>query len=166
MTATITMRHPWIEDGAEMWRVARDSQRLDLNTPYAYMLWTRDFHDTTLVAEIDGEMAGFVTGYWRPEEPTTLMVWQIAVDEAHRGHGIAGRMLDELVVRAEPYSLETTITEANVASVRLFAAFADRHGAHHRVTDLFGEEHFPGDDDWQAERLHRITPLRADRRAR
>ncbi|WP_018156043.1 diaminobutyrate acetyltransferase [Demetria terragena] len=161
----VVFRHPWLKDGAEMWRVARDSQRLDLNTPYAYMLWTRDFHATSLVAEIERNVVGFVKGYWRPEEPTTLMIWQIAVDESQRGKGLAGRMLDELAGRTDAYSLETTIVQDNPESNRLFASFAERHGAQHTITDLFAEEHFPDEDDWQAELLHRITPLREDLRA-
>ena len=32
------------------------------------------------------ETAGFITGYRRPEEPNTLLVWQVAVDSAARGH--------------------------------------------------------------------------------
>ncbi len=155
------LRHPHVDDGAQMWRIARDSRHLDLNTPYAYMLWARDFHATTLVAEVEGSVVGFVTGYRRPEEPTTLMVWQIAVDEAHRGQGLAGRLLDALVGQTDAYSLETTVTAANTASQRLFRSFAERHGAQHSITDLFAEEHFPDEDEWMAELLHRITPLRA-----
>lgn len=164
-TATATtvetiVREPHVDDGAEMWRVARDSVRLDLNTPYAYMLWARDFHATSLVVEVDGRVGGFVTGYLRPEESTTLMVWQIAVDEEHRGQGLAGRLLDELVRRTGAYTLETTVTADNVASQRLFQAFADRHQAQHSVSDLFAEDHFPDGQSWDAELLHRITPIR------
>lgn len=164
-TATATalrtlLRQPTIDDGADMWRVARDSIRLDLNTPYAYILWARDFHATSLVLEVDGTVGGFVTGYRRPEEPTTLMIWQVAVDEEFRGRGLAGELLDEVVRRTGVYSLETTITADNGASQRLFASFAERHGAQHSVSDLFTEEHFPSGKDWDAELLHRITPLR------
>ena len=159
MIGTIAFRAPRPDEGALLWELARDSERLDLNTPYAYMLWARDFHATTLVADVDDEIVGFVTGFWRPEEAGTLMVWQIAVAEEHRGHGIAGRMLDALVEQTGATTLETTITRANEASVRLFAAFAERFGAQHTVRDLFDEEHFPEDDQWQAELLHRITPL-------
>lgn len=155
-----TIRYPHVDDGAEMWRVARDSVRLDLNPPYAYILWARDFHATSLVAEANGAVVGFVTGYRRAEEPTTLMVWQIAVDESQRGQGLASRLLDELVKRTGAYTLETTITSDNPASGRLFEAFAERHEAQHSVSDLFAAEHFPDDQDWKPEMLHRITPLR------
>lgn len=67
-----------------MWRIARDSQVLDLNASYAYVLWCRDFAGTSVVATVNGEVVGFVTGYRRPKQPATLMVWQVAVDEQLR----------------------------------------------------------------------------------
>lgn len=165
MIGTIMFRHPRPDEGAQLWELARDSERLDLNTPYAYMLWARDFRETTVVAEVDDELVGFVTGFLRPEDPSTLMVWQVAVDEAQRGRGIAGRMLDELASRTGAAAVETTITRANEASVRLFASFAERRGAEHTVAELFAPEHFPGDEgEWEAELLHRIAPLRPEPR--
>lgn len=156
---TEVIRHPKIEDGSAMWRVARDSQRLDLNTPYAYVLWARDFAATSLVAEVGGEVGGFVSGYLRPDAPDTVMVWQIAVDEACRGRGLAGRLLDELAGRTGAAALETTITADNPQSIALFRAFARRHEAEHTVGDLFTAEHFPRGGDYKPELLHRIAPL-------
>lgn len=164
MIATITLRSPRIDEGAAMWELARDSERLDLNAPYAYMMWARDFHATTIVADVDDEIVGFVTGFWRPESPTTLMVWQVAVDERHRGRGIAGRMLDTLAASTGAEAIETTITRANEASVRLFTSFSQRHGATHIVSDLFPSDHFPEGEQWEAELLHRIAPLRPEPR--
>ncbi len=153
------IRPPAIDDGAGMWRVARDSVRLDLNPPYAYLLWARDFAETSAVADVDGEVAGFVTGFRRPASPDTLMVWQVAVDEQLRGQGVASRLLDDLVERTEVTTLETTITEDNPASRHLFAGLAQRHGAEHRIDPLFDTDAFPDGDPWKAEYLHRITPL-------
>lgn len=83
-----------------MWRIARDSQALDLNSSYSYLLWCRDFAGTSVVARgEDGGPIGFVTGYVRPERPQTLVVWQVAVDDEHRGRGLAGAMLDGLTDR-------------------------------------------------------------------
>lgn len=96
----VSFRSPTLEDGREMWRMARDSKVLDLNSSYSYLLWCRDFAATSVVATVDGVPAGYVTGYLRPERPDTLMVWQVAVDEAHRGRGLAGRMLSWLVDEA------------------------------------------------------------------
>lgn len=61
---------PRVDDGAAIWRIARDSEVLDLNSSYSYLLWCRDFAATSVVARgADGEPVGFVTGYLRPEAP-------------------------------------------------------------------------------------------------
>ena len=94
----VQLRKPGLDDGAAMWRLARDSGNLDLNSSYAYLLWAYDFASTSVIASVDDQPAGFVSGYRRPEDPHTLMVWQVAVDESHRGRGIARTMLDHLAV--------------------------------------------------------------------
>jgi L-2,4-diaminobutyric acid acetyltransferase len=157
---------PRLEDGAAIWRLARDSEVLDLNSSYSYLLWCRDFANTSLVARRpdDGAVLGFVTGYVRPERPRALVVWQVAVGAAHQGRGLAGRMLDLLVDRTSagtlpeaPDVLETTITADNSASIALFTAFARRRGSeggrlHGEV--LFHDGLFP--DGHEAELLYRI----------
>ena len=60
----------------------------------------------------------------------------------------------------EVTSLETTITADNSASQRLFASFAERHGAEHTIEPLFEEAHFP-DPGHGAELLHTISGLHA-----
>lgn len=141
-----------------MWRIARDSRVLDVNAPYAYLIWCRDFRRTSIVATAAGEVIGFVTGYARPERPDTLMVWQVAVDEQHRGKGLAGRMLDTLVDDVAPACVETTITPDNEASARLFTRFAERRGADLARGPVFDAGLFP--DNHQTELLFRIGPLR------
>ena len=44
-----------------MWRVARDSGTLDLNTSYAYLLLARDFAQTSRIAVHDGAVVGFIS---------------------------------------------------------------------------------------------------------
>lgn len=154
-----TLRQPSVEDGGAMWRVARDSQTLDLNTSYAYLLWARDFAATSVVADKAGDVVGFVSGYVRPDAPHTLMVWQVAVDADQRGHGLAGRMLAHLAETVPGVTmLETTITDDNEASRALFARFARTRDAQHQELDLFLREHFP-DEGHDPEVLHRIGPF-------
>jgi L-2,4-diaminobutyric acid acetyltransferase len=146
-----------------LWRIARDSKVLDLNSSYSYLLWCRDFAATSAVARDErGEPVGFVTGYVRPDRPRTLLVWQVAVDEAHRGRGLAGALLDGLAARAcaelRITAVETTITPGNTASERLFGAFAERHGADVRREVLFDTGLFP-DGPHDPEVLYRIGPL-------
>ncbi|MFB7588865.1 diaminobutyrate acetyltransferase [Streptomyces sp. NPDC056169] len=156
---------PTIADGAELWRIARGSGDLDLNSPYSYLLWCRDFADTTSVArDASGRPIGFVTGYLRPDAPETLFVWQIAVEDAHRGSGVAGSLLDDLSARVAAdhgiSRVEATVTPGNLASDRLFRSYARRHGADVTQEVLFPSAAFPaaGHD---SEVLYRIGPLGA-----
>lgn len=144
-----------------MWRLAERSGGLDLNTPYAYVLWCRDFARTSSVVELDGEVAGYVTGYRRPDAPDTLFVWQITVATEARGLGLAGRLLDGLVERLSEEGLgwlEATVTPDNEASRRTFAALATRHGADITTAPLFESRQFPIPHD--PELLVRVGPLR------
>ncbi|WP_231920169.1 diaminobutyrate acetyltransferase [Microlunatus soli] len=159
-TLAIDVREPSLDDAGALWQIAGDSRTLDLNPSYAYLLWCRDYAATSVIATVDDDRrpAGFVTGYRRPDEPRTLMVWQVAVDEQHRGRGVAGAMLDQLVDRVEDIDwLETTITDDNAASIALFTSFAERRGSTLSRSDLFQTKHFP--DNHDAERLYRIGPL-------
>ncbi|MGH3412666.1 MAG: diaminobutyrate acetyltransferase [Marmoricola sp.] len=153
----VAVRAPEVADGSSLWRLARDSRVLDVNTSYAYLLWCRDFAATSAVAEVDGERAGFVTGYLRPDRPDTLMVWQVAVDESHRGLGIARRLLDTVADRCASSYLETTIEPGNTASIALFTAFARGRDAGVDRETLFDGGAFP--DGHEPEVLFRIGPL-------
>lgn len=152
-----------VADGAELWRIARGTGELDLNSPYTYLLWCRDFADTTVVArDASGRPVGFVTGYLRPEAPRTLFVWQVAVEDSHRGSGVAGALLDALSARvAAEHGLslvEATVTPGNVASDRLFRSFARRHGAAVTREVLFPSAAFPpADAPHEPEVLYRIA---------
>ncbi|MEV0176473.1 diaminobutyrate acetyltransferase [Streptomyces sp. NPDC050803] len=161
--ADLQIDRPTVADGAALWRIARDSKALDLNSSYSYLLWCRDFAGTSAVArDEDGEPVGFVTGYVRPDQPRTLLVWQVAVDDAHRGRGVAAALLDGLVARIgaeQPLrTVETTITPGNTASERLFTAFAERHDAALEREVLFEAGLFP-DGPHDSEVLYRISPL-------
>ncbi|MFF8431880.1 diaminobutyrate acetyltransferase [Streptomyces sp. NPDC016566] len=161
--ADLLIDRPTVSDGAALWRLAKESKTLDLNSSYSYLLWCRDFAGTSAVArDADGEPVGFVTGYVRPDRPGTLLVWQVAVDSAHRGLGIAAALLDGLTARlADELGItrvETTITPGNTASERLFTSFAARHGADLTREVLFSADLFP-DGPHDPEVLYRIGPL-------
>ncbi|MFI6871526.1 diaminobutyrate acetyltransferase [Nocardia sp. NPDC050406] len=156
---SFTLRSPTVDDGASIWRIARDSQVLDTNSSYAYLMWCRDFAATSIVVEIDGVVAGFVIGYRRPHAPDVLFVWQVAVDHAYRGRGLGVAMLERLmnICGAQGVStLETTISDDNKASVAMFASLARRRGDVITDYSLFETTDFP--DQHEAERLYRITP--------
>ena len=100
---------------------------LDPNSAYCNVLQTHHFASTSVVAVDQPSLQGFVSGYVIPDRPDTLFIWQVAVGEKARGHGLAKRMLIELLQRPACQSvryLETTITRHNTASWALFRSLA------------------------------------------
>ena len=163
----VTIAEPDSSDGPQLWRLARDSGVLDMNSSYAYLLWCRDFASTSAVARMDGAdgaVVGFVTGFRRPEAPDTVMIWQVAVDADQRGRNLAGRMLHAVVDRLSPQGvrwMHTTISPSNEASIRLFTALARDRGTEIERRELFAPEDFPTEEpgDHEAEDLYVIGPF-------
>ena len=135
-------RSPEPGDGREIWALA-GRVGLDLNSPYAYVMWFDHFSRTSLVALTGGRVVAFAMGYRLPAESDTLFIWQIGVDESARGRGLAGRILDELIVRTAPVSVEATVTPSNHASAALFRGLGSRHGTEVSETPAYGADLFP-----------------------
>lgn len=153
----LTFRPPSLGDGAAVFDLAGRVGKLDLNASYAYLLWCRDFAATSVVVHGPDGMAGFITGYRRPDEPSTLFVWQVAVDPAARGRGLASAMLDHLVERVDPRLVEATVTPDNEPSAAMFASLARRLGVPIAHEALMAAADFP--DDHEPEDLVRIGPM-------
>lgn len=152
-----------VGDAAAMWRLAADTETLDVNSPYAYLLICSHFASTSLVAaDPDGQgLAGFVAAYRLPDDPDVLFVWQIAVRSDRRGRGLGLRLLVELLRRPANRGVrhvEATITPANRASDRLFRSFAGSIGAPWTTAERYAAELFP-DEGHEPEILYRIGPL-------
>jgi L-2,4-diaminobutyric acid acetyltransferase len=69
MSDVVTFRAPVASDAADLWRLARDSGSLDLNSPYAALLWCTDFADTTVVLT-DGDACPVATSPGIARRPT------------------------------------------------------------------------------------------------
>ncbi|SEH92506.1 diaminobutyrate acetyltransferase [Mycolicibacterium rutilum] len=145
-TPEIRLRRPRAADALAMHRVAEATEVLDLNSTYAYLLWATDFADTSIVADADGELVGFITGHRPPPRPDVLFVWQVAVDPSAQGRGLGSQMLDGLLARVladrrgQPVTVEATVAPGNAHSRALFGGFARRL----RVP-LVEHEHFTAD---------------------
>ncbi len=154
----LTVGPPTVEDGVAMWRLAGETGVLDVNSRYSYLIWCRDFAATSVVAKLDGEVVGFITGYRRPDAPNVLLVWQVAVGAAARGRGVAGTMLDRVFAQAPGVAfMETTVTPDNEASIAMFTAFARRNSTEIHRSDLFSADLLG--DGHEPENLYRIGPI-------
>jgi len=144
-----------------VWRLVRDSRGLDLNSPYAYLLLCSDFAATSLLAEGEEGVVGFVGAYRPPPRPHAIFVWQIVTADPARGSGLASQMLDALLARPACRGvrfLEATVTPSNTASWALFRGLARRRGAPLTQEPAFGTELFPNPDHEEEVRV-RIGPL-------
>lgn len=157
----INIRSPRDVDGCALHQLIRCCPPLDMNSMYCNLLQCLHFKDTGAVAEMDGELVGAMTGYTLSQRPDTLFIWQVVVFAAARGQGIAPRMLEHILRRpalSHVRYIETTITEDNPASWRVFTKFAEAVGAEHSKRVLFDkQEHFEGahESEW----LMRIGPF-------
>jgi L-2,4-diaminobutyric acid acetyltransferase len=146
MRSALVLRAPAITDAADIWRLARDSGSLDLNSPYAYLLVCSDFAATSVVAEDESGLAGYVAGYRPPADPACAFVWQVAVAERARGQGLGRRLLTATLGRpgnAGSRCLTATVTPDNEASLRLFRGLAGALGVPCEEHERFPLDVFP-----------------------
>ncbi|WP_116086556.1 diaminobutyrate acetyltransferase [Tropicimonas sp. IMCC34011] len=149
-------RKPEAEDGSDIWNLVRACKPLDENSMYCNLIQADHFSDTCVVAELDGEIVGWISGHIIPGE-NAFFVWQVAVGEQARGLGLGKRMLKHLISRdvcEEVDLLKTTITKSNDASWGLFRSFARSIGG-----ELTHEPHFEKEAhfDGQAATEHMLS---------
>ena len=142
--SAITIRTPKREDGAGVWKLISDTASLDDNSMYCKLLPCSHFSATCAIAEMDGEVVGWVSGYIPPESADTYFVWQVCVAEKARGKGLAKRLINAVLARkvcADVTRVQSTITKDNKASWALFGSIADTLD-----TDLARKPHFKRED--------------------
>ena len=158
-TSEYHFRSPQPSDGSQVFRLVQRCKPLDENSMYCNLLQCSHFSDTSIVAEVAGEMVGFISGYRLPQQANTLFIWQVAVDSRQRGKGLASQMLEQLVRRMGGVTyLHTTITADNTASWSTFRRFALNLGApliHKTFFDK--QQHFAGEHN--SEELVVIGPF-------
>ncbi len=156
----VRLRVPTLADGKAVHALIRSCPPLDLNSSYNYFLLCSHFAETCVVGEREGEIACFLSAYRLPSRPDCLFVWQVAVSDALRGHGMAGKMLEELLSRESCEGvrlIETTVSPSNRASRRVFERFAEQRNAAWHEEIFIGREMF-GAEQHEEEVLFRIGP--------
>lgn len=154
-------RKPEVKDAVKIHALINACKPLAVNSVYSYLLLCQHFTDTCVVAEEEGGIIAFLSGYRLPSYQEVFFVWQVAVDSRVRGGGIGKRMLCEVLQRTvcqDCRFIETTITRQNTASWHLFWALARDLEAHCEEKVYFSNEHF-GQANQEAEYLLRIGPF-------
>lgn len=151
------LRKPRPTDGNAVHELIGNCPPLDTNSRYCNLLQCTHFADTSALAECDGTVVGFVSGYRPPASPKDLFIWQVAVSAIARGQGLGRRLMLDILDRPENRDLRllhTTITPDNHASWAMFEGLARTLGAPSRRKLLFdAEHHFGGHHDSE----HQLT---------
>lgn len=163
---SIILRQPEISDGAAIWSLIRSTGVLDVNSAYSYLMLSKFFSRTCVVAEAeaDQQIVGFVSTFCLPDDPETLFVWQIAVSAAQRGRGLAKAMLKEVLNREAAKGvrfIQATISPSNQPSQALFKSLARDLGTECTVLEAegFPDHVFPTGSGHEAEWMFRVGPL-------
>ncbi|MEX1032116.1 MAG: diaminobutyrate acetyltransferase [Cellvibrionaceae bacterium] len=160
-TPEVVLRIPAATDGPALTELVSLCPPLDENSRYCNLLQCSHFAETAVVAELDGQLVGAITGYRHPGHSDVLFVWQVAVLSSMRGQRLAKRMLRHVLERpqsADIRYIETTITPDNDASWGLFESIARSLDAPLNKSVLFEKKrHFAGAHD--DEMLCRIGPF-------
>ncbi len=155
------IRQPTPDDGIAVHNLIHKSAFLDNNSLYCYLLLCTHFSTTSAVAMLGDKVAGVVTTYIPPQQPDTLFVWQVAVDAAAQGRGLANSLLNDVLTRDNTRHLsfvETTVTGNNTASRAMFMSLARRFNTSVSESVMFDrEQHFLSLHD--SEHKLRIGPL-------
>lgn len=159
--SAIALHTPTAEHGMSVYELIKACPPLDTNSAYCNLLQCCHFAETSVLATLDGEAVGFISGYRLPGKPNRLFIWQVAVSEKARGQGLAKSMLRNLLQRESCQGvsyIETTITESNAASWALFEALARELNTGITRSVMFDRErHFNGAHD--TEMLAEIGPF-------
>ncbi|MCM3556838.1 diaminobutyrate acetyltransferase [Janibacter melonis] len=157
----VRYRKPKVGDASTIFELVKHTPALDLNSWYYYAIFFRDFSDTSMVAEVNGEVAGFVTGYLRPQRPDTLFLWQTATTLTHGVTNLGLHLIAELVDAVQQRTplayVEATIDPNNRAISMQFRMLARLLKTDKSEELAFSADHFSELE--HDEQLIRIGPL-------
>lgn len=149
----IMFRKPEPDDAGQMYQLVKSSPPLDLNSEYYYYLLTHHYSNTCIVAEQQGQIVGFISAYFIPNDPDKLFIWQVAVDKKLRGQRLGSMMLGSLIARPEccyASHISTTVNPSNTASMALFESYSESIDSEVVTSEFIHEDDFT-DDDHEAE---------------
>jgi len=155
------LRFPSEEDGKGIWELVKSTRVLDLNSAYSYLLLSKYFSDTCVVADVEGTIVGFVSAFHPPMQADVIFVWQVAVDEAFRRRRLGMNMLKHLLAReicSNNRYLEITVNPSNQAAYSLYYQLAHELKTSCVEEECFPSRLFPGGQH-EEEIMLRIGPL-------
>lgn len=129
-----------------------------LNSRYTYFLLAKDFSDTCVVAEHQGKIVGFSSGYISPNKTDTFFNWEAVVHKDYRGNNLQKHMLITQINMTGAQYFEGTINPSNEPSKKNFSELAQSLETNCKENMLFSEEDFENDGH-EPEILYRVGPI-------
>ncbi|GGE75806.1 diaminobutyrate acetyltransferase [Nesterenkonia cremea] len=154
-------RTPSVHDASAVHQLVAETHMLDDNSWYYYAIFFRDFETTSMVVDVDNELAGFVTGYIRPGAPDTLFLWQTATTLNHGVTNLGLKLLEQLINSVQMTTnlnyVEATIDPENRAIAMQFRLLARSLGVESEQSILFDAADFHQLE--HDEKLIRLGPI-------
>ena len=153
------IRNVKLKDVKDVYRLlVANRPYVGLNSRYTYFLLAKDFSDTCVVAEHNGKIIAFSSGYVPPSRPNTFFNWETVVHRDYRGHNLQKRMLLHQIKTTNVKYFEGTVNPSNKVSQTNFCELAELLNTKCEKRLLFNEEDFENDGH-EAEVLYRIGPI-------
>lgn len=141
-----TLRAPQPEDGERVTLLPKDHREQVFGELLGELSGFEQFMNTSIVAEVDGEVVGAVLAYIPPFAPFTLNILQVVIREKEENKGLGSLMLGHLMRRevcAEITRLETTINSRDEMTWSLFRRFARWQRSRMEITPFFTQALLP-----------------------
>jgi len=156
---TFKIRNVEVGDIKEVYKLlVANRPYVGLNSRYTYFLLAKDFSDTCVVAEHDGKIVAFSSGYIPPVRKDTFFNWETVVRKDYRGYGLQKRLLLHQIKTAKARYFEGTVNPSNEVSKKNFYELAELLKTKCEERVLFDEADFENDGH-EAEVLYRIGPI-------
>ena len=153
------IRNVKVQDIKEVFKLLRANRPyVGLNSRYTYFLLAKDFSDTCVVAEQEGKIVAFSSGYIPPARQGTFFNWETVVHDACRGYGLQKRLILHQIEMTNSKYFEGTLNPSNKVSEKNFVELAELLNTNCEKRVLFDKEDFENDGH-EEEVLYRIGPI-------
>lgn len=156
----IAFRPPTLRDAARIFALAPQRGTPAQDSCYAFILLCSHFSDTGIVAEVNGDVAGYALGYRPPIRRDDAFVWHLGVADGQDRAELIPRLLEELLARRanrDARFLCITASPDDQALRDELQMVARRLGTRCAVEACFPAELFAGEHP--GETLLRVGPI-------
>ena len=137
----IKITSPSKKDGSAVAKLIERCPPLDLNSTYHYLIQSHYFSKTCSIAFDNKKIVAFVSGFINPSRDNSLFIWQVAIDEDYRGKELGIELIEFILKQNKNIdSIETTVTETNSASRRMFQKLCEKYQTRLSEQTLFDKE--------------------------